>query len=212
MVRHKFTQNVSKLFPFPIIYVNSISNSPKGNTKRENCSWNNNHWVTRNVPQKHCQNHIIQLGSNNMYQKRLKMVFNSKNTLFAEHYANVNGNSIKDSLTSMNEGRTRKSNDRSCENQSPILASKPFFFQSNNCCDLNIRFVCAFRWKMTLSEIQEMKADVKRIIEVINSAEKLSNHSETWQSVWNLVYMRIFFASAYVTKNDVHPSLNSKSF
>ena len=32
---------------------------------------------------------------------------------------------------------------------------------------------------MTLSEIQEMKADVKRIIEVINSAEKLSNHSET---------------------------------
>ena len=53
------------------------------------------------------------------------------------------------------------------------------FFQSNNCCDLNIRFVCAFRWKMTLSEIQEMKADVKRIIEVINSAEKLSNHSET---------------------------------
>ena len=72
--------------------------------------------------------------------------------------------------------------------------------------------VCAFRWKMTLSEIQEMKADVKRIIEVINSAEKLSNHSKTWQSVWNLVYMRIFFASAYVTKNDFHPSLNSKSF
>ena len=131
-----------------------------------------------------------------MYQKRLKMVFNSKNTLFAEHYANVNGNS----WTSMNEGRTRKSNDRSCENQSPILASKPVFFQSNNCSDLNSRFVCAFRWKMTLSEIQEMKADVKRIIEVINSAEKLSNHSETWQSVWNLVYMRIFFASAYVTK------------
>ena len=61
------------------------------------------------------------------------------------------------------------------------------FFQSNNWCDLNTIFVCAFRWKMTLSEIQEMKADVKRIIEVINSAEKLSNHSETWQSVWNLV-------------------------
>ena len=74
------------------------------------------------------------------------------------------------------------------------------FFQSYNCCDLITRFVCAFRWKMTLSEIQEMKADVKRIIEVINSAEKLSNHSETWQSVWNLVYMRIFFASAYATK------------
>ena len=90
MVRQEFTQNVSKLFPFPIIYVNSISNSPKGNTKRENCSWNNNHWVTRNVPQKHCQKHIIQLGSK-MYQKGLKMVFNSKNTLFAEHYANVNG-------------------------------------------------------------------------------------------------------------------------
>ena len=53
------------------------------------------------------------------------------------------------------------------------------FFQSYNCCDLITRFVCAFRWKMTLSEIQEMKADVKRIIEVINSAEKLSNHSET---------------------------------
>ena len=53
------------------------------------------------------------------------------------------------------------------------------FFQSNNCSDLNTIFVCAFRWKMTLSEIQEMKADVKRIIEVINSAEKLLNHSET---------------------------------
>ena len=74
------------------------------------------------------------------------------------------------------------------------------FFQSYNCCDLITRFVCAFRWKMTLSEIQEMKADVKRIIEVRNNAEKLSNHSKTWQSVWNLVYMRIFFASAYVTK------------
>ena len=86
------------------------------------------------------------------------------------------------------------------------------FFQSYNCCDLITRFVCAFRWKMTLSEIQEMKADVKRIIEVRNNAEKLSNHSKTWQSVWNLVYMRIFFASAYVTKNDFHPSLNSKSF
>ena len=71
----------------------------------------------------------------------------------------------------------RKSNDGPCENQGPILASKPFF-QSNNCCDLNSRFVCAFRWKMTLSEIQEMKADVKRIIEVINNAEKLSNHSK----------------------------------
>ena len=78
----------------------------------------------------------------------------------------------------MNDGRTRKSNDRSCENQGVILASKPFF-QSNNCCDLITRFVCAFRWKMTLSEIQEMKADVKRIIEVRNNAEKLSNHSKT---------------------------------
>ena len=100
---------------------------PSRKTKRENCSKNNNQWVPRNVPQKHCQKHIIQLGSK-MYQKGLKMVFNSKNTLFAEHYAKVNGNSIKDSWTSMNEGRTRKSNDRSCENQSPILASKPFFF------------------------------------------------------------------------------------
>ena len=71
----------------------------------------------------------------------------------------------------------RKSNDGPCENQGPILASKPFF-QSNICCDLNSRFVCAFRWKMTLSEIQEMKADVKRVIEVINNAEKLSNHSK----------------------------------
>ena len=53
------------------------------------------------------------------------------------------------------------------------------FFHSNNCSDLNSRFVCAFRWKMTLSEIQEMKADVKRIIEVRNNAEKLSNHSKT---------------------------------
>ena len=74
------------------------------------------------------------------------------------------------------------------------------FFQSNNWCDLNTIFVCAFRWKMTLSEIQEMKADVKRIIEVINNAEKLWNHSKAWQSVWNLIYIRIFFASAYVTK------------
>ena len=83
-----------------------------------------------------------------------------------------------------------------------VKTKVPFLLQSrfNNCSDLNSRFVCAFRWKMTLSEIQEMKADVKRIIEVINSAEKLSNHSETWQSVWNLVNMRTFFASAYVTK------------